>query len=212
MLNSSDIIALSSLAVAVASAAFTGISMKRDSARNAESHALSKADLLARQEPKIQISEEVFCSYLGEERLVGQVMDHDNSKLFSLRYSALIANKSDAVARIEAVAIEVGSAIGSPLAEPTANIGAVHIAGPILLAAGEEKPLQADLSEEAIEMMRLFFDNPEVLVFAIAFTYDGYIGKPRKRRYEIYRYKGPGVVVSKGNYNAEGGIPRTYLL
>ncbi|MDK9724956.1 MAG: hypothetical protein OEL88_08680 [Sterolibacteriaceae bacterium MAG5] len=180
---------------------------KRAHEIQSEAHGLQKSDLEARHEPKVQVTNETFLSSWQIENTV----PHCKPEELELRYSSIVKNKGETVALLESVTIEVGPA-ESPLAEPKYGLGCL-VSGAMYLAAGESISLGTTITADTISMIRLFFEQPEgVLVFTLVFKFRGYAGPPRTRRTEIYRLNHKGGIISKGSYNAAGGIPRAYLL
>lgn len=172
-----------------------------------EAHNFQVSDLAARQEPKIQISNETFLSSWQIESSLPRCKPNE----IELHYSAVASNKGESVVLLESVAIEIGPANES-LEDAEHSLGN-PIVGPVYIAAGESISLQCRIAEKTIELVRLFFQKPHsVLVFTLVFKYCGYAGQTRIRRTEIYRMTSEGGIVSKGNYNAAEGLPRSYLL
>lgn len=180
---------------------------KRGYEIQSELHKLQKLDLEAKQEPKIQVSNETFLSSWQIEN----VSSRCKPEQLELHYSSLVTNKSETVASLEAVTIEVGPA-DSLLAEPRQGLGCL-VSGALYLAASESITLQSTITAQAIELTRQFFEHPEgVLVFTLVFKFRDYAGQRRTRRAEIYRMNHEGGIITKGDYNAAAGNPRTYLL
>ena len=180
---------------------------KKGYAIQSETHGLQKADLKARQAPKIQVSSETFLSSWQIE----SASPRRNARDLDLRYSSLVTNKGETVALLDSVTIEIGLA-ESPLADAKQGLGCL-VTGAVYLAAGESMALENMITAQTIAMTRLFFEHfAGVLVFTLVIKFRGYAGQLRTRRSEIYRLNHEGGIVSKGNYNAASGIPRTYLL
>lgn len=172
-----------------------------------EAHGLQKSEIEARQQPKVQVTNETFLSSWQFENSEPRCMPEE----IKLRYSSVVTNKGEAVALLESVTIEVG-AVDSPLSEPTHGLGCL-VSGAMYLAAGESISLGTTIAADTISMIRHFFEKPEaVLVFTLVVRFRGYAGPIRTRRAEIYRLNHEGGIVSKGNYDAASGVPRTYLL
>ena len=180
---------------------------KRAHEIQSEAHGLQKSDLEARREPKVQVTNETFLSSWQ----LPSTQPHCSPEELELLYSAVVTNKGETVALIESATIEVGPA-ESLLADPKCAIGCV-VSGSTYLAAGESISLGTTITADTVSMIRMFFESHEgVLVFTLVFKFRGYAGPLRTRRAEIYRLNQGGGIVSKGNYNAASGIPRTYLL
>jgi hypothetical protein len=180
---------------------------KRGYETQAEAHRLQRVDIEAKQEPRIQVSNETFLSSWQTQNVSARCQPEE----IELHYSSLVTNKGETVAAFDTVIVEVGP-VGSPLAEPTHTLG-FQVSGPMYLAAGESITLRSTIDAQAMALTRLFFQHPEgVLVFRLVFKFRGYAGQPRMRRTEIDRMNHQGGIVTKGNYNAAAGIPRTYLL
>ena len=172
-----------------------------------EAHRLQSFDLEAKQEPKIQVSNETFSSSWQ----IGSASPQCKPEELELHYSSLVTNKGESVAALNSVTIEIGPA-DSPLAEPRHSLGCL-VTGALYLAASESITLQSTISAQTIALIRMFFEHPEgALVFTLVFKFRGYAGQERIHRAEIYRMNNEGGIISKGNYNAAAGIPRTYLL
>lgn len=196
---------VSLVSLGVASRAY--LLSKRAYEIQSEAHGLQKSDIEARHDPKVQVTNETFLSSWQIESTPPRCKPEE----LELRYSSVITNKGETVALLESVTIEVGPA-ESPLADPKCGLGC-PVSGSIYLAAGESISLGTTITADTISMIRLFFEQPEgVLVFTLVFKFRGYAGPFRTRRAEIYRLNHEGGIVSKGNYNAASGIPRTYLL
>jgi len=194
--------------IALAMASRANLIAKRSLKVQRKQHELNKIDIATRQNPKIQISNETFLSQLQIEK---KPLSHDSPIEINHYYSSLISNKGESTAKVESITIEICPA-SSPLAEPKCGIG-VAISGPIYLASGEAIALEKTITPETISVARLFFSNHQgVLVFVLIIKYQDYLGKTLVRRAEIYRMADYGMIVSKGNYDAASGIPRTYLL
>lgn len=180
---------------------------KRGYEIQAEAHRLQRFDLEAKQEPKIQVSNETFLSSWQIEGASPRCKPEE----LELHYSSLVTNKGESVAALDSVTIEIGPA-DSPLAEPKHGLGCL-VTGALYLAAGESITLQSTISAQTIVLTRMFFEHPEgALVFTLVFKFRGYAGQERIRRTEIYRMNHEGGIITKGNYNAATGIPRIYLL
>ena len=180
---------------------------KRGNEIKSEALRLQKSDLEARQEPKIQVSNETFLSSWQ----ISDAFPRRNPEDLDICYSSLVTNKSEAVALLESVTIEIGPA-ESPLADAKHSLGCL-VFGAAYLAAGESMSLESTINAHTIEMTRLFFEHEKgVLVFTLVFKFRGSAGSLRTRRAEIYRLNHEGGIVTKGNYDAASGKPRTYLL
>jgi len=180
---------------------------KRGYAIQAEAHGLQKTDLKARQAPKFQVSNETFLSSWQIE----STSPRRNARDLDLRYSSLVTNKGETVVLLESVTIEIGPA-ESPLADAKHSLGCL-VTGAAYLAAGESLALGSTIAAQTIAMTRLFFEHfSGVLVFTLVIKFRGYAGQLQTRRSEIYRLNHEGGIVTKGNYNAASGIPRTYLI
>lgn len=180
---------------------------KRGFEVQAQAYALQKKELEAKQEARLQVSNETF---LSSWQMDGGT-DRCPPDEIALHYSAVLTNKGDSAATIESITIEVGPVSGL-LDDPTAHIGHV-VSGPMYLAAGESVSLQATLEANEIQITRMFFQHLEgVLVYSLSVKYRGYGGGMRMHRAEIYRINHMGGIVVKGNYDAAGGKPRSYLL
>lgn len=171
----------------------------------ADAHYLQQSDITAKREPKLQISNETFLSTwqrkLDEPHCPPQELD--------LQYSSILSNKGESVAKIESVMIELG-VTDSPLGAPRPGFG-VAIAGPLYLAAGETLALNAVVTPQHLEFVRLFCQLPNgVVVCTLVFRYAGYEDEVRIRRTEIYRINDSGGIISKAGYEAAITIPRSY--
>lgn len=172
-----------------------------------EAHKFQMSDLVAKQEPKIQICNETF---LSSWQLENSLPRCDPNGI-EVHYSSIATNKGESVALLESITIEIGPA-HEFLAEPQHSLGH-SIIGATYIASGESISLQSTITAQTIELIRLFFQHPDgVLVFTLIFKFCGYAGQTRIRRTEIYRMTSEGGIVSKGNYNAAAGVPRSYLL
>lgn len=180
---------------------------KRAHEIQSESHGLQKSDMEARYEPKVQVTNETFLSSWQIKNSAPRCKPEE----LELRYSSVVTNKGETIALLDSVTIEMAPA-ESPLAEPKVSMGCL-VSGSMYLAAGESISLGTTIPADTIAMTRLFFEHPMgVLVFTLVFRFRGYAGPLRTKRMEIYRLNHEGGIVSKGNYNAAGGIPRAYLL
>jgi len=168
---------------------------------------VSAADIAARQEPKLQVTNETFLSTWQRNADAPRCPPHE----LDLVYSAVLTNKGDHVAAIESYVVELGVA-AEPLAQPRPGFG-VHVAGPLYLAAGESVAVGATVTAKHLEFVRLFCQLEEgIVVCTLVIRYSGYAGAPRIRRVEIYRLNVEGGIVSHGPLEAWRTEPRDYML
>ena len=182
--------------------------VSRDAARVGQSaFQLNETDVAARQEPRLQVTNETFLSTWQRKPQAPKCPPHE----LDLAYSAVVTNKGDSVATIESYTIELGVA-AEPLARPRPGFG-VHIAGPLYLAAGESAALSAAVSAQHLEYVRLFCElDHGIVVCTLAIRYSGYAGTPRVRRVEIYRLNIEGGIVSHGPLETWHTEPRSYTI
>ena len=180
--------------------------VSRDAARTGQSSfQLRAVDVAARQEPRLQVTNETFLSTWQRKPDAPKCPPHE----LDLVYSAVLSNKGDYVAAIESYAIELG-VVAEPLAQPRPGFG-VHVAGPLYLAAGESVAVAATVSAQHLEFVRLFCElDRGIVVCTLAIRYSGYAATPHVRRVEIYRLNIEGGIVSHGPLKAWRTEPRSY--
>lgn len=171
----------------------------------ADAHQLQQSDINAKREPRLQISNETFLStwqrFPSEPGCPPQDLD--------LHYSSILTNKGESVAQLDSLMIELG-VTDSPLGEPRPGFG-VAVTGPLYLAAGETLALNALVTAQHMQFVRLFCQLPYgVVVCTLVFRYAGYAGEKRIRRTEIYRLNEGGGIISKAGYEAASTAPRSY--
>jgi hypothetical protein len=207
MLTPTEIISLITALVALAVSCRVYL-VSKDAARVEQSaFRLNETDVAARQEPRLQVTNETFLSTWQRESQAPKCPSHE----LDLAYSAVVTNKGDSVAKIESYIIELGVA-AEPLAQPRPGFG-VHIAGPLYLAAGESAALSSSVSAQHLKYVRLFCElDHGIVVCTLAIRYSGYAGTPRVRRIEIYRLNLEGGIVSHGPLEAWRIEPRSYIV
>jgi hypothetical protein len=178
---------------------------KRANQIQADAHHLQQTDINAKQEPRLQISNETFLSTW--QRI--PVEPFCSPQELDLHYSSILSNKGESFAKLDFIMIELGVA-DSPLGPHRRGFG-VAVSGPLYLAAGETLALNAIVSAQHLEFVRLFCQLPNgVVVCTLIFQYSGYAGEQRIRRAEIYRINEGGGIISKAGYEAASTVPRSY--
>jgi hypothetical protein len=168
---------------------------------------VSAADTAARQEPKLQVTNETFLSTWQRNSDTPKCPPHE----LDLVYSAVLTNKGDHVAAVESYVVELGVA-AEPLAQPRPGFS-IHVSGPLYLAAGESVVVGATVTAQHLELVRLFCELERgIVVCTLAIRYSGYAGAPRIRRVEIYRLNIEGGIVSHGPLEAWRTEPRSYTV
>lgn len=178
---------------------------KRANQIQTDAYQFQLSDVSAKREPRLQISNETFLATW--QRKLGE--PHCHSQELDLQYSSMLSNKGESVAKIESAMIELG-VTDSPLGTHRPGFG-VAIAGSLYLAAGESVALNAVVTSQHLEFVRLFCELPHgIVVCTLVFRYSGYVGEQRIRRTEIYRMNEEGGVISKAGYDAASAAPRSY--
>lgn len=195
-------------ALAALAVAWRSHLVARDAARVGKSSLqLSEADLAARQEPRLQVTNETFLSTWQRKSKLPRCPASE----LDLVYSAVLSNKGDNVAVIESYFIELG-VTAEPLGAPQPGFG-VHVAGPLYLAIGESVALGATVTAQHLEFVRLFCELERgIIVCTLVIRYSGYAGTSRLRRVEIYRMNTDGGIVSHGPLQTWRTEPRSYTL
>lgn len=166
---------------------------------------LQQTDINAKREPRLQISNETFLSTW--QRI--PVEPFCPPQELDLHYSSILSNKGESVAKLDFVMIELG-VTDSPLGPPRRGFG-VAVVGSLYLAAGETLALNAIVSAQHLEFVRLFCQLPNgVVVCTLVFQYSGYAGEQRIRHTEIYRINEGGGIISKAGYEAASTVHRSY--
>lgn len=178
---------------------------KRANQIQADAHHLQLSDINAKREPRLQVSNETFLSTW--QRIPAE--PYCPPQELDLQYSSMLSNKGESVAKLDSVMIELG-VTDSPLGASRLGFG-VAVAGPLYLAAGETLALNAIVTAQHLEFLRLFCQLPNgIVVCTLVFRYAGYAGEERIRRTEIYRINDGGGIISKGGYEAASTVPRSY--
>lgn len=170
-------------------------------------HLANQHDVAARQEPKLQVSNETFLA--SWFRTSTEAADPEDEKY--LEYSAVITNKGDSVAAIESYVIELGVA-PEAYAAPRPGFG-VHVAGPLYLAAGETFAISTTVTQRHLDFVRLFCQLEKgIVVCSLVIRYSGYASQRRIRRVEIGRFTVDGGWISIGSVTGFETKPRSYIV